>query len=302
MLKGSSIPNVLILVALLFTLVVLFYDITPSWYEGLREDAILHRDLYMMNNSLQAARSYMDTALSYSVYQACYDTLRKTDASAGDDVFKANLAESVKSYLNRYGSDDYYFMSNYPVNIPVYETVTVETISLLRIKAESSQNMYISMEQEGSERRLETRNNMDKTIPIDCYGMFLKGKEVHSGISSTLDSLVKAKVDSWPDKAEALPDLDSLKAGIEGIQELAFERIEGHYSIKSEFTEAKIEFNGYEKSGAGPYENIKYKVTVKLRVTVKDTRDDQVFPIYDGSKITFSPLSAIFTFEEAYAG
>lgn len=301
MLKGSSIPNVLILVSLLFTLVVLFYDITPFWYEGQREDAILQRDLYMMNNSLTAARSYMDTALSYSVYQACYDTLRKTDASATDDAFKANLAESVKTYLNRYRADEYYFMSNYPVNIPAYETVTIETLDPLRIKAESSHSMYISMEQGGSERRLETRNNMDKAVPIDCYGMFLKGKEIHSGISSTLESLVKAKVDSWPDRADALPDLDSLKAEIEGIQELAFEKTEGHYSIKSEFTEAKVEFNGYERSGEGPYENIKYKVTVKLRVTVKDTRENQTFPVYDGSKITFSPLSAVFLLDEAYA-
>lgn len=299
MLKGSM-ANVVILVALLFTLVVLFYDVTPFWYEGQKDEAILHRDLYMMNNSLLAARSYMDTSLSYSVYQACYDTLKNLDTSAGDDVFRSDLEDSIKSYLNRYRKDEYYFMSNYPVTIPEYTDLTIETLDPLKVKVESPSNMYISLEHEGSERRLETKNTMEKTITIDCYGIYKKGKEVHTEINNVIGDKIKEKIDSWPDTSDALPKLNELENQVKTIPELAFEKTEGDYSIKSEFSEAKVEFEGYEKSGSEPYKNIKYKVTVKLGVSV--TRHDQVFPIYNGSKIVFSPLTMVFLFEESYSG
>lgn len=305
MLKGSM-ANIVILIGLLFTLAVLFYDVSPFWYEGQREDAILHRDLYMMNNSLMAAKSYMDTAFSYSVYQACYDVLR-SDVSGDESEFKSALEKTIRDYLNRYRADDYYFMTNYPVTISEYSKVTIETLDPLKVKAESDSNIFISMEDKGAERRLETGNRMEKTIPIDCYTIYKKGIEINESIKNTLESSIKTKMNSWPDTTAGspnpteLPNLDDLKKQIETIPELAFEKTESNYNIKSEFSESKVEISGYEQSSGGPYENIKYKVNVKLNVTVNDTRSDQVFPVYNGAHITFSSLSMLFVFDETYS-
>jgi hypothetical protein len=191
-------------------------------------------------------------------------------------------------------------MSNYPVTIPEYTTVTIETLDPLKVKVESPSNMYISLEHEGSERRLETKNTVEKTITIDCYGIYQKGKEVHTEINNVIGDKIKEKIDSWPDESPELPKLNELENQVKTIPELAFEKTEGDYSIKSEFSEAKVGFEGYEKSGSEPYKNIKYEVTVKLGVSV--TRHDQVFPVYNGTKIIFSPLSMVFVFEESYSG
>jgi len=193
-------------------------------------------------------------------------------------------------------------MSNYPVTIPEYTTVTIETLDPVKVKAESPSNIYISLEHEGSERRLETKNRMEKTLGIDCYGMYQKGKGVHEETKSIIGDKIKEKVDSWPSESEEKPNETKRENEIKDIPELVFEKTEGSYSIKSEFEEAKVSITYTENKITGKFEDIKYDVTVKLKVTVTDTRDDQMFPIYDGEEITFSPLSMVFVFEESYTG
>ncbi len=301
MLKGSSIANIVILIGMLLSLFfIIFSDLTPFWYEGQKDEAVLHRNIYMMENSLDAAKSYMDTSLSYSAYQACYDALRKMDNLEDEEDFRTSLEVLVGNYLNRYREGEYYFMSNYPVNIPRH-LVIVESLNPLRLKAEAESKVYISKEIGGVESRLEAVSAIEKTVPVDCYGMFLKGRAVGREMNSSIGDLVKAKVDSWPKSSQDLPGTDSLEAEIGAIPGLAFERSEGNYDISSGFEEASVEITGYEQSGSGPYENIRYGVSVKIRVTVRDTRDDQVFPVYDGKKDAFTPLGTEFLFEESYS-
>lgn len=300
--KGFSIiPAVLIL--LIAAVAIYSASLTWKWGEAIekRSDVVFHS--YSMNNALDLARLYMDVSLDYSAYQACYETLKELDPSISEDEFKQKLESSIKEKLNVYTRSDYRFLIDYKVNIFEYDSVTIEGLNPLKVKA-TGKDMFIRVEDSirKIDLTMEKNSSLDKTIPIDCYGMYQKGKEVNTEIKNTLESSIKAKIDSWPDTADTLPNRDSLKAEIETIPELAFEKTEGDYSIKSEFTEASVEFEGYEKSGDEPYENIKYRVTVKLKVTVKDNRDEQVFPIYDGEEIVFSPLSAVFLFEESYIG
>ncbi len=310
MVKGFSIISVFMV------LLIIVVIISLMGYGNVSMDipetkARIQLYLYSMNHALDAARLYMDVSLDYSVYQACYETLKNIDSSISENEFKQNLESSIKEKLNVYTEPNYRFLTDYEVYMAEYDGVNIESMSPLKVKV-TGKNMFIKKEDRlrGIDLTMERDSSLDKTVPIDCYGMYQKGKEEHADIKNTLESSIKAKIDEWPDTTEGqsdpdkLPDLNSLKAEVEAISDLAFEKIDADgYSIKSEFTEASVEFEGYEKSGDEPYKNIKYKVTVKLKVTVKDTRkDEQVFPIYDGEEIIFSPLSAVFLFEGSYTG
>jgi hypothetical protein len=300
MLKGS-IANILVLIALMLTPFIVFSDVTPAWYEGQKSGVVLHRDIYMMDNALDAAKSYIDTALSYSAYQACYDTLRRTDMSAAETVFKKELEDSIKIYLNRYVREDYYFMSIYPVTIPEYTIVTIKTLSPLKIRAESPSEIFISKEDKGKERKIKTNSTLEKTMKIDCYGIYNKGKEIHINTKYSIGNEIKTMTDSWPKgPIDTKPSETDRENELKGIN-VGSERTEGNYHIKPVFEEADVSITYTENKATGKFEDIKYKITVALRVTIHDNRTDQVFPIYDGTKIAFAPLSAEFLFRESYS-
>ncbi|UCD07654.1 MAG: hypothetical protein JSW41_01650, partial [Candidatus Aenigmatarchaeota archaeon] len=251
--KGFSIiPAVLIL--LIAAAAIYSASLTWKWGEAIekRSDVVFHS--YSMNNALDLARLYMDVSLDYSAYQACYETLKDLDPSISEDEFKQKLESSIKEKLNVYTRSDYRFLIDYKVSIFEYDSVTIEGLNPLKVKA-TGKDMFIRVEDSirKIDLTMEKDPTLDKTVPIDCYGMYQKGKEVNTEIKNTLESSIKEKIDSWPDTSKTLPDLNSLKAEIEAISELVFEKTEGSYTIKSEFTEASVEFEGYEKSGDEPY-------------------------------------------------
>lgn len=304
MLKGS-IAGIVMLIGLIPTFAVIFYDITPFWYEGQREEAILHRDIYMMNNSILAARSYMDTALSYSAYQACYDVLNSTEHYADENEFKTFFEASILDYINRYRSDKYYFMSNYPVTIPEYTLVVIESMNPLKIRIESESNIYISLSSRGDERRLESTNVFEKTIDIDCYGAYTKTGELDVDQESVIRNKITEVVNGWPHatsdlpQPDQLPDLNSLEAELEPII-IDFVRSDpGMWSISVDSLEVGYTYS--QNSVTGDYDDIKYEVTLKLRLYDSESEGDPVYPVFDGEKITFAPLTTEPIFELSYA-
>lgn len=297
MLKGSGAAEIIILIGMILAIPVMFYDITPFWYEAQINEAVLHRDLYVMNLSLEAAKSYMDTALSYSVYQACYDILRK-DVSELESEFTSNLENLTKIYLNRYRMDDYYFMSNYAVAIPEYARVTIGNVDPIKVKAESDSNMFIDLEYEGSVRRIEAGNEMEKKIPIYCYGLYKKGMQIKTDTESRVGSVIFDTVGSWHSTSKTKPEEKEKVDEIKSINGLAFGwQTEGDHSVKSEFEEVKVGITYTHNKAVGEYQDIEYDVSVKLRVTIKDNRNNQAFPVYNGTEIIFSPLTMTFVLE-----
>jgi len=134
--------------------------------------------VYAMDNALDASRVYMDTGLTYSVYQACYDSLANggwsggsggSDGSAGsdmpgvpadkkitvggvdypllalDDDFVAGLNGEILSNLNIYSSMGYTFFEDYEVQLPVYDNLEFVDVadSFIMASASSSSDIYI---------------------------------------------------------------------------------------------------------------------------------------------------------------
>lgn len=297
MLKGSGPAEIIILIGMILAIPVMFYDVTPFWYEAQINEAVLHRDIYIMDLSLGAAKSYMDTALSYSVYQACHDILRK-DVPEMESKFTTSLEGLTKDYLNRYGMDDYYFMTNYAVTIPEYTSVIIDDVDPIEIRAGSDLDYFIDLEYEGSVRRLEAGSEMQKSIPIYCYGLYEKGMKIKRDTGSRIGSVIVDKTSSWQSTSSTKPDENEREEEIRNINGLTFDwQTEGDYSFKSEFDGVDVSITYTENKATGKFENIEYKLDLNLTITVRDNRNKQAFPIYDGEKITFSPLTMVFLLE-----
>jgi hypothetical protein len=302
MVKGFSIISVFMVLLILVVIISLmgYGNVSMNIPES---KAKIQLHLYSMDSALDAAKLYMDVSLDYSVYQACYEVLKTIDPGISEDEFRQNLESGIKEKLNVYTKPNYRFLTDYEVYMAEYDDVNIESLNPLKVKA-TGKDMFIKKEDKlrGTYLTMEKDSSLEKTLGMDCYGIYQKGKEIHTEIKNKLESSIKEKIDSWPDTSPTLPDLDPLKNEIETIPDLVFDREDGDYLIKSKFIEARVEFAGYDKSGDNPYENIKYDVTVKLEVSVKDKRDEQIFPIYDGEEIIFSPLSMVFLFEESCTG
>ena len=55
-----------------------------------------------------------------------------------------------------------------------------------------------------------------------------------------------------------------------------------------------------EKNNAGYFEDIKYEVTLKIRTGSSEKGDERVYPIFDGTRITFAPMTSSSMFEKKY--
>ncbi len=295
--KGYSIIAA-ILIILIAATALHSAGITWKWGETMerRSDIVFHT--YSMNNALELASLYMNVSFDYSVYQACYDTLETFDMSKSEDDFKTALELGVKENLNLYAKPEYRFLTDYKVSIYEYDSVKIETLNPLEIKA-TARDMFIKTDDDIRKIyiTMEKGSNLEKIFKIDCYGIYNKGKEIYINTKATLGEEIKDKVDSWPKGPVDTKPSETDKGNELKSINVGSERDEGNYHIKPVFEEAKVSITYIENRATGKFEGIKYKVTVKLRVTVQDTRtDEQVFPIYDGTKITFAPLRSAFVF------
>ena len=300
--KGFSVlPAILILV--IASTVLYSASITWKWGETIerRSEIVFHT--YSMNNALELASLYMNVSFDYSVYQACYDTLKTFDMSKSENDFKTTLESKIKENLNHYAKPEYVFLTDYKVNIYDYEEVKIETINPLKVKANGN-DMFIDVKDEirKTNIRMEKDSTLEKTFKIDCYGIYNKGKEIYINTKNLIGKEIEAEVDSWPKgPIDTKPSETDKENELKDIN-VGSERNEGNYHIKPVFEEAKVSITHTENKATGKFEGINYKVTVKLRVTVQDNRDpDQVFPIYDGKKVTFAPLKAEFVFDHIYS-
>ena len=145
---------------------------------------------------------------------------------------------------------------------------------------------------------MEKNSSLEKTIQIDCYGIYSKGKEVSLNMKNSIGDKIKNTVSSWPTESSDKPDEVKREDEIKSIDDLEFDwKDEDNYQIKSELEEVDVSITYTENKATGKFEGISYDVTVKLKVRVNDKRDDQVFPVYDGEEIRFLPLSMEFVLE-----
>jgi|GEM_PF-3003550 len=149
-------------------------------------------EVYSMSNALDASKVYMDTALRYSVYQACYDTLKNggwPDIAKVPDgeralfegkpyapirttaEFRSGLAETILSNVNTYASMDYSFFDSYEVRVPSYQgSEFVELMpDRLTVKATSGSPLQICKPDSCKLDKPETESGADSLPEADDY-------------------------------------------------------------------------------------------------------------------------------------
>ena len=296
--KGFSvIPAILII--LIAAVALYSADLTWKWGEAVikRSDVVFHS--YAMEYALRSAKLYMNVSMDYAAYQACYETLNTVDPTKSEDEFRQAFELSIKEKLNIYTRGEYRYLTDYKVNIFDYDSVNIESLNPLSVNA-TGKDMSIRHDDEMKKISMfmEKNSSLEKTIPIDCYGIYNKGKEVSLNMKSSAGDRIKNAVSSWPTNSSEEPDEVKREDEIRSIDGLEFDwKDEGNYQIKSELEEVDVSITYTENKATGKFEGISYDVTVKMKIRINDKRDDQIFPVYDGEEIRFLPIGMEFVLE-----
>jgi len=139
-----------VILAFLLTIVMAWIMLTSLnviWDSGftINRKINIQQDLYAMENALDGAKLYMETALQYSTYQALFDYGKEEKSDDNTGKLSAAVSEKTGQNLNRYTTDSYTFLSqNYKVALPKYEVVAVFNNNTLNIVSTSSNNFVIN--------------------------------------------------------------------------------------------------------------------------------------------------------------
>jgi hypothetical protein len=116
-------------ILIVFWLIAVGIVMAASWnlpfMGGSGNTAVVKTDVYMMDSAIDAATTYIQTAVQFSNYQACYDLMKK----GGDVPERAEFEKSFKSELlkdiNIYMEKGYGFATKYNVDLPGFDSVSL---------------------------------------------------------------------------------------------------------------------------------------------------------------------------------
>ncbi len=309
---------VILAIGLVVVLIVIwsYVNIPIIKNNQLETDVETRTHIHTMGNALDAAKLYADTALDYSIYQACYDNLKKggweslptnnyqglavwdSGSGPGQTLFEEGMQNSIKSNLNLYTKSTYKFLSEYFVNIPTYTQVYMNTDDadplLMSVSAFADSNMNIQKNQETGEYiRLEkdsTLMNSDD-YKVNCYGVYQKGVEIYGQLREDIEGfLVDAPVDNPTDFQKGLRQtiLPGWETG--GTNTWGEEGMDGsEYIITATILQDAVTQTSV---GANPSDNI-YEANIKVKLEIQNPTGNQ-FPVFDGSSVSMQPIALVY--------
>lgn len=337
--KANTSLVMLTLIGLFIFFFIVLPTFLPTMLGGSAKNNVvgkaqLQGTIYNMNYAMDSANTYMQTALSYSYYQACYDTLKNgIDAKNGYwydssdsaikepdyDQFMAALKKSILANLNIYRSKPYQFMGDYQVSIPQYNdgyVGTEMTGTTLDVVMISSGNMEISKNQEGiGWAKIEKTAMVYGSYGTECYDVYQKGIDT----GSTTKAKVKEIVDSAADKLStqfgsrvpSQSQIEQAKASLLKDLESGIEKSGSDISGSTQVVD--LPWIGQTTTPLG-YISVDRKIKdksveiqtvestpgyIKLRCTVSATVETTVtgfgkYPVYNGKDISSENLKLTF--------
>ncbi len=316
--KGQAL--IIAAIFIIMILMVLWTVMTIPYIktEEVEKDIEVRSEIHTMGNALDAAKLYMETALAYSTYQACYDNLRNGgmdssakaykgyplwDAPAGKEGFDQALQRSILSNLELYRKSSYKFMSEYFVNIPTYEVTVLTEPGRTSVGAWNSSNFWIEKTQESGERiRLEKYGFLQGEYPMVCYGIYAKGLEAYS--------LAQAAVEKAWTETQAKAALTGATEAEINSQLSAYNQTfitkakSGLYALSSTGTDydtgvnvmdANLKWTSSVTVGPDKTEaKVTYTPEVYVKFEITNIKSGQEFTVYDGSKVIMSPMTLVF--------
>lgn len=163
--KGLASVLTVILTIIFLLSIALTINFAFSSGFTIKQKVSLQQDLYTMNNALDAAKLYLDTALKFSTYQAAFDYGQQKNQDANPQSMAAGISKKISENLNKYTKDDYKFLSDkYKVKLPQYaeKALTVQAEKTkLKITAKPEANLRIDRESQEEKAYLAKGGNLE---------------------------------------------------------------------------------------------------------------------------------------------
>ncbi len=283
---------------LILTLVMMVALIISSTVERNVESVEVRvgNSVYLMRDALDLTKSYIDTAVRYSVYQAAFDNGMRGgfsgtdsmkyvdhdgndlalwyddgDISPSEDSFMESLSEESFSNFGVYVSQGS-VIEIYPVKIPPYGQMSIQSINGYEMRAvmDSSSELAISKKtEETDEIEITTPAEVDTTFHLPYMMLFSEAKKYFSELRGKLSSCSRLDI-----KKEVDTFCCSVKSEV-------IESEKGSCIVKVEASTKKkyLLWNGNDAS----FEHVKLVFAVKKggggTVTVKVTLSDAGSPV-----------------------
>lgn len=194
MVKGTGFPLLITATLVIGVIIVSHISLNFPWIDGVESSAVFQQEIYNLDNSLDAASIYLDTSMRYSIYQACHDLLKNPDP----DEFYLNLSNKTKIFLNKYLSQNFYFLDIYQVDFPVYN-ITYDSGELI---ANSSDNISVDLVDTKLMEKVHLERNLEIKQDAACSDLYNKYLETRNELSDKVTIIIVDALSAWPEEAE----------------------------------------------------------------------------------------------------
>jgi hypothetical protein len=332
-LKGQS-PTILIIFTIL-TVIIVASTLGINWWFGERKTdtitgkAEMQSRIYAMNNALTAAKTYSETALDYSVYQAAYDYLHNGQEEIPEDQEMENtLSTMIKNNLDIYTAQNYDFLTEYHVSFPNFNVEVTTEPGIMSVNMKSEDNLNIHKTQESGETiHLEKNPEISTSYNINLGGLLAEGRNISTLASEGLKKAIQNEISLPAEASQAVEecgtaqDLESdcislisgysSKTGLEtSLKTLIEDSINSrktvwehsdNFNISIEIldTQVQVLVEGDYSCGQANTLNCSFSYTAEstVKVSVKQ-KNAEIYPVFTGENVETVPLELIFLVRE----
>lgn len=237
----KGLANEIYAIGLILLFVMAYYLIIPMMNYSSNEviDVRIKNEIFMMEDSLEAAKAYLLQSARYSMYQAVYDNAAKGgsrsyddgtfleldgdkyclwynngDISPSDQEITEDLENTTYTNLKKY-TDRKMITVIFPVITPAYEELLITRINdfTLHVNAVADEKLSVKRAMENADEvSVKKDSSIDTDISIPYYAMVHQAKEANDynseRISSCSDDLNYVKDSSFSVVESSIEDKD----------------------------------------------------------------------------------------------
>lgn len=282
----------------------------------LEHEVTVRKDVYTMDNALDAAENYFGNAVRYSTYQTCHDSLRKPSNLINELLFVEDAENQMRENLRKYTLEDYRFLGNNRVDFPEFSVEVRPITGSGFVTAEKPAFIEKANEEEKETVRLE--RPMRASFQLPCYSLYISAAAQYTGVYNNVYAVLSAETLKLPpseSSGEAV-DCNALfesmaRLSIADAEKRAADSIAGKLGeIKPVFTQANIE-TSFKAVSTGAkitftesretdratnkvslHCKFNYEIFAVISGTVRDM--EKAYPVFSSGDVQFKPLEASF--------
>ncbi len=167
--KGDAgIVFTVILTIIILLTIILPINFSLTTGASINQKIEIQKNLYAINNALEAAKLYLETSLKYSAYQAFYDYGKEKKEYSGPQNIEAELPKRIADNMDRYTREKYTAISeDYRIDLPTYiDTITVKVLADKKIKVTASPKSNMIIDKVLSMQKIHLEKNAALEVEI----------------------------------------------------------------------------------------------------------------------------------------